>query len=211
MCVELDRNLDLRLESLNEIVCFLRSADAGHVLDGDGINAHVNELLTHLYVLLDRVNGRCCVADAALCVLVALLYFVDADFDISEIIERVEDPEDVHAVLGSLTAEETDYIVGIVLVSEDVLTADEHLKGSLLADFLDLAESLPRILVKVSEAGIECSAAPALKRVVTAVVQVLEYALEIRERHTGCDERLLCVTQHCFGDVNFHMKSRSLI
>ena len=53
--------------------------------------------------------------------LAALLNFVNADFDITEIIESVEDTEDIHAVLGSFTAEETDYVIRIVLITEDIL------------------------------------------------------------------------------------------
>ena len=59
--------------------------------------------------------------------LAALLNFVNADFNIAEIVQSIEDPEDIHAVLCSLAAEETYYVIRIVLVAEDVLAADEHL------------------------------------------------------------------------------------
>ena len=188
VCVEEERDINLSLNSLNEVICLLGRADTCHILDSDGINAHLLELLTHLNILLDRVNGRCCIADAALSVLAALLYLVDADFDVSEVVESIEDTEDIHAVLCSLTAEKSYNIIRVVLVAQDVLTTDEHLERSLLADRLDLAESLPGIFVEVTEAGIKCSAAPALKRIVTCVVQLLQYAFKILERHTGSDE-----------------------
>ena len=49
--------------------------------------------------------------------LAALLYLVNADFNVSEIIEGVEDTEDIHTVLCSLAAEESYDVIGIMLVA----------------------------------------------------------------------------------------------
>ena len=54
VCVEEERYGDLCvLDSLYEIVSFLRRADACHVLDSDGVNAHALKFLAHFNVLLD--------------------------------------------------------------------------------------------------------------------------------------------------------------
>ena len=117
VCVEIDRNLYGSLQCLNEVICFLRAADTGHVLDADRVNAHLLELLTHFCVLLNCVNRACCIADTALSVLTALQCLINSYFDISEVIKCVEDSEDIHAVLGGLSYEESYDVIGIMLVT----------------------------------------------------------------------------------------------
>ena len=66
--------------------------------------------------------GACCVADTALSMLAALQCLINCYFDITEIVKRIEDSEDIHAVLGGLSYEESYDVIGIMLVSEDILS-----------------------------------------------------------------------------------------
>jgi hypothetical protein len=98
-----------------------------------------------------------------------------------------------------------------VLVAEEVLAAQEHLQFGLLADFLDVAQALPRVFVEVAQARVEGRAAPALDGVVAGVVDVLDRRRELRERHTGGDEGLVGVAEDCFGEHHFWHNSDLLM
>ena len=113
--------------------------DAGHVLDGEGVDAHRLLLLRELHVVLDGVDGRGGVGDRALRVATVLLHARDGLLQIARVVQRVEHAEDVHPVLAREGDEPVHDVVGIVLVAEQVLSAQEHLEGRLLADGLDLA------------------------------------------------------------------------
>ena len=46
--------------------------------------------------------------------------------------------------------------------------------------------------------------------VLTRIVQFLQNVFEIRKRHSGCDQRLVRVTQYGLSNVHFHTMSLSL-
>ena len=107
------------------------------------------------------------------------------------------------AVCDRLLYEILDNVVCIVAVSEDVLTAEEHLKLGVLHVVADGAESLPGIFLKEAQAGIEGRTAPCLERVVSDRIETLEDRDHFFGRHSGGGKRLMRVTQNGFGNQNF--------
>lgn len=53
--------------------------------------------------------------------------------------------------------------------------------------------------MQIAQAGIKGRTAPALNRVITGLIHLIENALEILKRHSRRNQRLLRVTQHRFG------------
>ena len=94
-------------------------------------------------------------------------------------------------------------LVRIVAVAEHILTAEKHLQLGVRAFFADKAQSFPWVLVKKTKAGIECCAAPALKRAEADLVKLVENINKFVRPHSCCDERLMRVTQNGFGNSNF--------
>ena len=93
-----------------------------------------------------------------------------------------------------------------------VLMADGPLQGLLARSVVvidregilsaDLSESLPRILVKESHAGVESSAAPRLERMIADLIELIEDRQHLVGRHTRRDQRLMRVTQDGLGNFN---------
>ena len=123
-----------------------------------------------------------------------LLDALDRRLEVARIVQRVEHAEDVHAVLARQRREALDDVVWIVLVAKDVLAAEEHLKRRLLADLLDLAETLPRILAEEAHADVERRAAPALERVVAGVVDLFGDLEDVVGAHARRPKGLVRVT-----------------
>ena len=163
----------------NEVVCALRSHDAGHVLYADRAYAHLLELLDHLNKLCRRVHGAGGVGDRAggHC---ALLYgLFNSDLEVVGIVERVENADDVDAVFDRCTHEAADDIVGIMLVAEDVLASQKHLELGVGHFCADLAQTLPRILVEKAQADVEGCTAPAFNGVESGLIHLFEDGLEL--------------------------------
>ena len=54
------------------------------------------------------------------------------------------------------------HVVGIVLVAQDVLAAEQHLQLGVGQALAQLAQALPGVFVQKAQAGVEGGAAPAL-------------------------------------------------
>ena len=92
-----------------------------------------------------------------------------------------------------------------MVVAQQILAAQQHLQLGVFHVGFDFAQPLPRILVQVTQAAVECRTAPAFDRMIAGLVHIVQYGFKIVKRHTGCDQRLLCIAQHGFGDVHlFH-------
>ena len=90
----------------------------------------------------------------------AFLAALIGDFHVAGVVHRVEDPEDVHAVLRGQLDELLDHVVGVVPVAYQVLAPEEHLDGRLLRRALDLPQPFPRVLVQIADASVEGGPAP---------------------------------------------------
>ena len=70
--------------------------------------------------------------------------------DIARIVKRVEYTDNVYAVFNGLFAEQVHHVVGVMLVTQKVLTAQKHLKFGVGDSFSQCAQSFPRVFVKIS-------------------------------------------------------------
>ena len=149
------------LDALHQVVGRLRLQQAGHVLDADGIAAHFAQLLRHLDEGFDSVQRAGRVADGALGVLAGAVHGRDTGAQIADVVERVEDAEDVHAVLGGLVHEALHHAVFVVPVAQQVLPAQQHLQARVRHQLAEGAQTLPGIFVEEADAGVEGGPAPA--------------------------------------------------
>src|SRR5262249_31496863 len=151
----------------------LRFEERGHVLDADGIAAEILESFGHLDKLLDRVQRRNGVTKGALRVLAGAPNSLQGAAQITDVVEGVEDPKDIHAVLGRLSDEAIDDSILVVAIAEQILAAEKHLEPSVRHEFAKGTQALPGILVEEADAGIISRPAPALRTPVTGPVDVL--------------------------------------
>ena len=196
-----DGNLDLFLERGHEVIGLLRAHNAGHILDADGLNAQRLDLLGQLHIAFQVMNGADGVADAAGGMRATLQGLIHGHFNIADIVERIEDADDINAVFHRFADEHAHHIIGVVLVAQQVLAAQQHLQRGLGAGLLYLAQPLPGIFVEVAQAAIKGGAAPALQRIIPCVIQLAQDRLELIKRHTGRDQGLVGIAQHSLGEL----------
>ena len=187
--VQVDGHGDAVLQLAHEVIGVQRQQQVRHILDADGICAHLLEVLgeaDEVIVVMHRADG---VAQRNLGPAAVLLHGLNSLAQVADVVQRIEDADDIDAVFDGLLAEFLDDIVGIVLVAQNVLAAEEHLQLRLGHVGLQGAQALPRVLVQEAHADVKRRTAPALQRPVAHVVQELagtaREGIRYAARHSG--------------------------
>jgi len=201
--VKMNGNLYAVLDGLDQLICLVGLEKTRHILDADGVCAHLLELLCILREALVGVEGRRGVGDSRLNVSALLDSCLDSGLEVSCIVQRVKDTEDIDTVCNGLLYEVLNNVVRIVTVTENVLSAEEHLKLRVLAVRLDGTESLPRILVEETETGIEGGTAPSLEGIISNLIHYVKDGNHFFCSHTRCGKRLMRITEDCFCNQYF--------
>ena len=198
--VQVDGNADGLLQALDEGVGVHRQQEVRHVLDAQGVRAHLLQLAAELDKIVLVVDGRNGIGKSRLDLSTVFLGGLDGLLQIAHVVERVENADDVDSVFNALGAELVHHVVGIVLVAENVLTAEEHLQLRVRQVRAQLAQALPWVLVQEAQAAVEGRAAPALEGIVADGVEHLTGGEHILQRHARGRLRLMRVTQDGIGD-----------
>ena len=144
--------------------------DSGGILEGQPIRADLDQLLGILHPLFQRMNRAHGVVDFHMGFATKLFYGLGRGLDVSEIIRRLENSENVHTIGdGSFDKLPNDF-VGVGPVGQNVLAAQQHLQFGFGHHRLDAPQSIPRIFIKVAHAHVEGRAAPNFHGVKAAVV-----------------------------------------
>ena len=190
------------LDALDQIVGGLRLQQSRHVLDADRIAAYFDQLLRHFGKGFDRMYRADGVTDGALRVLARLLDSPNGGAQVAQVVERVEDAEHIHAVVGGLVDKTLDHAVFIVAIAKQILTAKQHVKARLGQQLAEGAETFPGIFVEEPNAGIEGRSTPALQRPEAGIIEVFAGRNHVFHRHSGRQQTLVSIPQDQFGDFN---------
>ena len=129
VCVQLDGKACGLFQSLDQLCCLVGHQKAGHILDADGICPHL-------------LNGFCLGSPVLQCVGISqgigqgylrlrallLLRGIYAGLQVSQIVHAVENTDDVNPVGNGLLNKILYDIVGIRLIPQNILAAEQHLK-----------------------------------------------------------------------------------
>ena len=167
MAVQLQRDADFRLERGDEVVCVIGREQPAHVLDADAVRAHVAQASRFGEVVFEVVDAAAHpplvgdgVADGQLQMLPRALDRVGGALEIRLVIERVEHPEDVDAVLRGALDEGVHDVVGVSAIADERLPAQKHRERGIRQKRLERPQPLPRVFVEESRGGVESRAAP---------------------------------------------------
>ena len=202
MGMELNGDLYRLLEGLDQIIGRIRGQKASHVLDADGIRTRVLQLLGVIGKILDIKDRAGGVGNGRLHMGSFLFGGLDGCLEVTDIVERVKNADDIDAVGNRFLDEILDHVVGIMAVPQHILSTEEHLQLGLGAFFADGAQPLPWVLIQKAQAGVESGAAPAFQRMIPHLVQQLQRGHHLVNGHPGRDQRLMRVSQHRFGNSN---------
>ena len=127
MRVYVYRELGRRLERLYEVIRLIRCQEAGHVLDADGIRAHILNALRQADPVLKRICVAKCVRKSNLCLCTFFFARIDRCLQVTKVIQTVKNTEDVDTVCHRLLHEVLNDIVRIVVVTQNILATEQHL------------------------------------------------------------------------------------
>ena len=120
-------------------------------------------------------------------------------FQVTQIVEGIEDAKHVDTGLGRTLDERLDDVIGVMAVAQQILAAQQHLLPRLGHGFLQLPQPVPRVFAEVTDAGVERGAAPTLERPETDGVELLGDRQHVVDAQAGREQRLMRVAQHELG------------
>ena len=88
-------------------------------------------------------------------------------------------------------------------ITQDVLSAQQHLQFCLFEAVTQKTQALPRVLLQKAQRGIKGRAAPAFDGVIANLIHRIKDGEHLLGRHSGSNQRLLCVSQHSFCNPKF--------
>ncbi len=119
------------------------------------------------------MNRAVGIADRALRMAAIFLDGFDSHLQIAAVIQRIEDTENVHPVFTGECNHTFQDVIRIVLVTQAVLTAQQHLERRLLGNRLDLAQTFPGVFAQKPKTDVKSGSAPALQRIIADVINLL--------------------------------------
>ncbi|VAT77699.1 Uncharacterised protein [Klebsiella pneumoniae] len=210
MAVQVQGDVIALLDFTDQLKGGMRRQNAGHVLDGDGVNAGLQQLFGEVEPGLQGVRRAGGVRKRTLGVGAVTADRLQGGLHVARVVHGIEDAEDVHAVFDGALHEALHHVVGVVAVAEQVLAAEQHLQRGLRHRLFQLAQADPRVLAEKADAGVKGGAAPALKGAVADVVQLSGNGQHIVETQTGGEQGLVGVAQDDIGNGNGHEFLREL-
>ena len=199
VAVDVNGDADGLLQLLDQVIAGIGSEQTSHILDADGVCAHLFQGLgvgCKVLVVVHRAQG---IADAALHMSAFLVGCLDGSLQVAGIVQCVEDADDINAVCHGLLHKILHGIICVGAVAQHVLAAEQHLQllvGQLLAQD---AQTLPGVLIQEADAAVEGSAAPAFHREVIDLVHLGQDRTHLVHGHAGSQQGLVRITQDHFG------------
>ncbi len=181
MRVKHHRYLNILLPSPDNFRRYIWGHQSSHILEANRVAAHRRHLNTLLDKALNRMHGTRRIANHPLCVLPCLFGCLYGSGNIPQIIQRVENTEDIHPVLGRALYKSLHHIIREVRVLHNILPAQKHHMRRLRRLLLDGIQAIKRKLSQESQPGVNRRPTPCLKRPKTQCIQILQ-----RGKHLGC-------------------------
>ncbi len=206
--MEMDGQADFLADCLDQHAGRRWPADTGHVLDADDVGAGFFQLAGHGDVIPEvvlragRVKQVAGIADRRLADGARFDHRVHGDPHVVDPVQRIEDPEDVHAVLRRLGHEIAHHIVRVVGVANSVGSPQQHLQQHVGRRFAQLAQPFPGIFLEEAHGDVEGGATPAFQReqVGQQMCIVRRDGDHVRSPHARGEQRLVGVTHGGVGE-----------
>ena len=165
--MKFDGDLDVLFERFDEFVSVVGSKKTCHVFNTDRVSAaffHIFRKINERLGIMNRADG---VRECRLNVTAFFDCCFNSGIKVSGVVESVKNSDDIDTVSKRFLNEVLYNVIGIMSVTEDILTAEEHLELGVFNAVTDLAESFPWVFIKETHTNVECSAAPTLNRPIT--------------------------------------------
>ena len=171
MGVKVDRNTDLITQHVNQRLGSVRLEQACHILNAEHVRTHALQLFGDLDVIGKRKLLALGVEDVARITnrrfanLPGPLDRLHGNFHIGQPVERIENAEDVDALLRRFFHKATHGVVRIRRVTDGIRRAQQHLEADIRNGFPQPPQSLPRVLVQEAHRDVERRTTPHLEAI----------------------------------------------
>ena len=200
--MQFDRYVQVFFQHAYQVVGIVRCQKAGHVLDADRIDAHFFQFTGYAGKRFQRVDGADGIDQGSLHVNGFRIFCrLDGRFHVARVVEGIEYADDVDAVIDSAVDKFVYHVVGIMAVSQYILSPEQHLQGRLLHVFLDGPQPFPRVFVEEAHTRIKSSAAPAFQGIVADVIHCFQHGQHLPEPHPCRRYGLVAVAEHRFCNL----------
>ena len=206
--VQMQRQRDARFDFFNDLVGGVGREQPAHVLQANDLHAHVGELFRHTEKIIRRMHRTDGVTDRAFDQLAGLKRRVNGGLHVAHIVHGIEDTEHIDAVGGGALHEGLNDIVRIVLVTDHVLAAQEHLETRLRHRRAQFAQALPGTFFEITQRRVEGRTAPSFQRPVADVVELRGDRQHVFGPHARRHQTLVRIAQHRLHDFDLtrHMR-----
>ena len=195
MGVQVNGHAHVLFKLLNQGVGVVGQQKVCHVLNADGVCAHLLKLHAELHKVVLAVHRALGVAYCNLGEAAVFFYELYSRLYVPGVVQRVENTHNVNAVFKGLLYEGFHHIIGVVAVSKKVLPAKEHLQLGVWQALLQGAQALPGVFVQKAHAHVKGRAAPALQGPVANAVKQGQHGYHVLQLHAGSRLRLVGVAQ----------------
>ena len=201
MTLHVHRNAQRLLEARYQLEGHIGVENAGHILDGQGLGAHVFDLLRQIDPHFQRVHRAGGIGNGALGMLADLPHRLECGLQVAGVIHRVEDAEHIHPVGRRALDELLHHVISIVPIAQQILTAQQHLLAGIGHGFFQLTDTLPRIFSQIANTGVEGRATPGFDRPEADLVQLAGDRQHVFKTHAGSEDGLVRIAQDDVGDT----------
>ena len=145
MAVELNRNLHSLFQRLDQLCCRIRKQKTCHILDTDRVRSHFLNLFCNISPILKRIRVANRVRQRHLRMSFFLIGCLYRCLQVAQIVHTVKNTDNIDAVGNRLLHKILYHIVSIRTVSENILSAEQHLQLCIFHLITDLSQSVPWI------------------------------------------------------------------
>ena len=200
--MQLDGDLHCGFQRCHQLGGLVRQQQTGHILDTDGVSAHLLNLLGHAGPVLQGVSVSQGVGQRHLSVSSLLIGCGYCGLQVAQIVQTVENTDDINTVGDGFLYKVLHHVVGVGTVAQDVLSAEEHLQLGILEALPELSQSVPGIFLQETQGSVEGGSSPALHRMITHFIQLFYDGQHLLCGHTGRNQRLVRVSQNSLSNFN---------
>ena len=182
----------------------LWSQNTCHILDADGRGPHLLHLFGQYHIVFQGVDRAGGIGNGARGLSATGNGLLHGYPQILYIIERIKNSDDVDTVLYGAADKGPDHLIRIVMISQHILSPQQHLQLGVLHLRADVSQPLPRVLLQVTQADIKGRTAPTLHGIKARLVDGLQNWRKLPKSQPSGHQRLVGIPQNVFSKLNCH-------
>src|SRR4030066_2265909 len=127
-----------------------------------------------------------------------LLFILDGfkgSYKVSFVVDGIEDTEYVDTAVGSMMNECGDYIIGVIAIADQVLTAQKHLQSGIRHQLFQDADSFPGVFIQKPGHDVKGGTTPDFHGPESYLVHLRGNGLHLSGSHPGGKKGLVSITQ----------------